>query len=43
MAHVWLSRSVDAGYLPAIEVRRQVRAAMSEAEYEEALAIQADG
>jgi hypothetical protein len=42
MAHVWLSRSVDAGYLPAIEVRRQVRAAMSEAEYEEAVAIQAD-
>lgn len=40
MAHVWLSRSVDAGYLPAIDMRRQVRAAMSEAEYEEALGIQ---
>jgi TPR repeat protein len=43
MAHVWLSRSVDNGYLPAIEVRRQVRAAMSETEYEAALAIEADG
>jgi hypothetical protein len=43
MAHVWLSHSVDAGYLPAIEVRRQVRAAMTDEQYEEALAIQADG
>ena len=43
MAHVWLSRSVDNGYLPAIEFRRQVHAAMSEADYEEALAIEADG
>jgi len=40
MAYVWLSRAVDGGHLPAIELRRQVRAAMSEAEYREALAIQ---
>ncbi len=42
MAYVWLSRSVDAGYLPAIDMRRRVRAAMSEAEYEAALAIEAN-
>lgn len=41
MAHVWLSRAVDGGHLPAIELRRRVRAAMSEAQYQEALAIQA--
>jgi TPR repeat protein len=40
MAHVWLSRAVDGGHLPAIELRRRVRAAMSEAQYQEALAIQ---
>ena len=40
MAYVWLSRAVDGGYLPAIDLRRQVRAAMSEAQYQEALAIQ---
>jgi|GEM_PF-2473550 len=40
MAYVWLSRAVDGGHLPAIDLRRQVRAAMSEAEYQEALAIQ---
>jgi hypothetical protein len=40
MAYVWLSRAVDGGYLPAIELRREVRAAMSDAEYQEALAIQ---
>ena len=40
MAYVWLSRAVDGGYLPAIELRREVRAAMSEAEYQEALEIQ---
>lgn len=39
MAYVWLSRAVAGGHLPAIEVRRRVRAAMSEAQYEEALAI----
>jgi TPR repeat protein len=40
MAYVWLSRAVDGGHLPAIELRRQVRAAMTEAQYQEALAIQ---
>ncbi len=40
MAYVWLSRAVDGGHLPAIELRRRVRAAMSEAQYQEALAIQ---
>lgn len=40
MAHVWLSRAVDGGHLPAIELRRRVRAAMTEAQYQEALAIQ---
>lgn len=40
MAYVWLSRAVDGGHLPAIEVRRQVRAAMSEEEYARALAIE---
>lgn len=43
MAYVWLSRAVAGGHLPAIEVRRRVRSAMSEAQYEKALAIlQAD-
>jgi len=41
MAHVWLSRAVSSGHLPAIEMRRRVRAAMSEEEYERALAIEA--
>ena len=40
MAYVWLSRAVDGGYLPARELRREVQAAMSEAESREALAIQ---
>jgi hypothetical protein len=40
MAYVWLSRAVDGGHLPAIELRRRVRAAMSEAQYQEALAVQ---
>jgi TPR repeat protein len=39
MAYVWLSRAVTGGHLPAIEVRRRVRAAMTEAQYEAALAI----
>ncbi len=39
MAYVWLSRAVEGGHLPAIEVRRRVRSAMSEAQYEKALAI----
>lgn len=43
MAYVWLSRAVDGGHLPAIDLRRDVRAAMSEAQYREALAIRADG
>ncbi|MEZ5864695.1 MAG: hypothetical protein R3D25_11770 [Geminicoccaceae bacterium] len=38
-AYVWLSRAVTGGHLPAIEVRRRVRSAMSEAQYEAALAI----
>lgn len=42
MAHVWLSRAIANGHLPAIEMRRRVRAAMSEADYETALAIEAD-
>ena len=42
MAYVWLKRSVDSGYLPAIEMRRRVRAAMSEEEYERALALQSN-
>jgi TPR repeat protein len=42
MAYVWLKRSVDSGYLPAIEMRRRVRASMSEEEYERALALQSN-
>jgi hypothetical protein len=42
MAYVWLSRAVDGGYFPAIDLRRQVRAAMSEAEYQEALTIRSN-
>jgi hypothetical protein len=42
MAYVWLKRSVDSGYLPAIEMRRRVRAMMSEEEYERALAVQSN-
>ena len=42
MAYVWLKRSVDSGYLPAIEMRRRVRAEMSEEEYERALALQSN-
>lgn len=41
MAHVWLNRAVTGGHLPAIDMRRRVEAEMSEADYEQALAIEA--
>lgn len=40
MAYVWLTRSIHGGFLPAIEMRRRVRRAMTETEYAEALALE---
>ena len=42
MAYVWLDRAAEAGYLPAIEMRRRVRALMSDEEFERAQAIQSN-
>ncbi len=39
MAYVWLSRAVAGGHLPAIEVRRRVRSAMTDEQYAAASAI----
>ncbi len=39
MAYVWLSRAVAGGHLPAIEMRRRARAAMTDEEYASASAI----
>ena len=42
MAYVWLDRAAEAGYLPAIEMRRRVRSLMSDEEFERAQAIQSN-
>lgn len=39
MAYVWLSRAVAGGHLPAIEVRRRARSAMTDEQYAAASAI----